>query len=162
MTKLTVFYTADKNAQGKGNTRKIAEMVAKAAGTELFQLRQVIPYSDDPNEWNKQTRLDMENDNRPELAEYPNNLEAIDEIYIGFPDYWGTAPMPVFSFLQKAGWEGKTIHPFVTHDGGGFGSAVEDIKRVCPGAKVTEGLEVLGRDVDGAEPTVIEWVKAEK
>lgn len=82
----------------------------------------------------------------------PNLTEA-------FPNYWGTMPMAVFTFLGSVNWEGKTIHPFVTHEGSVFGNAENDIKKTCTGATVTKGLSIHGGSADGAKSAVMKWVK---
>lgn len=76
---------------------------------------------------------------RPELREYPDSLEPYDTVYLGYPNYWGTMPMPVFTFLEHFDFSGKTIRPFCTHEGSGLGHSVEDIRRLCPGAGWSRG-----------------------
>lgn len=48
--------------------------------------------------------------------------------------------MPVFTFLERFDFSGKTIRPFCTHEGSGMGCSVSDIKRICPDAIVEQGL----------------------
>lgn len=44
-------------------------------------------------------------------------------IYLGYPNWWGTMPMAVFTLLEHCDFFGKTINPFYTHEGSGMGQA---------------------------------------
>ena len=67
--------------------------------------------------------------------------------------------MVVFTFLERYDFTGKTIRPFCTHEGSGLGSSEQDIRRLCPGAKVEPGLAVQGGSVQHAEPAIRAWLK---
>jgi len=73
---------------------------------------------------------------RPELTNTVENMESYDVIYLGYPNWWGTMPMAVFTFLESYDFSGKTIIPFCTHEGSGIGNSERDIKKLCPKAKV--------------------------
>lgn len=66
-------------------------------------------------------------------------------------------PMPVFTFLEHFDFSGKTIRPFCTHEGSGLGHSVEDIRRLCPGARVEPGLAIRGTGVRTAVPALRAW-----
>ena len=74
-------------------------------------------------------------DARPELKEIPDISEYTD-IFLGYLNYCGTMPMPVFTFLSSVSTEKKTIHPFCTNEGSGAGKSAEDIRKICPKADV--------------------------
>ena len=86
------------------------------------------------------------------------SLDLYDEIYLGFPNYWGDMPMAVYTFLEKFDWSGKTIHPFCTHEGSGLSGTERNIQNVCKGAAVTKGLAIQGSSVDRAGETIRKWV----
>lgn len=167
MAKLVAFYSrADENYfSGSyryvevGNTEKVANMIAEATGAALFKIEQVTPYSADYNTCIEQAKADLRTKARPELISFPKNMDEYDEVYLGFPNYWGTMPMAVYTFLEKVNWEGKTIHPFITHEGSGFGGAESDIRKTCAGANVEKGLAIQGGRVDGSKSAVEKWVK---
>ena len=106
-----------------------------------------------------EAKADWQKNARPELLHLPANLDAYDEIYLGYPNYCGTMPMAVYSFLEHYDFTGKTIHPFCTHEGSGMGSSVSDIKRLCPGAKVEKGLAIHGGSAANSKKIIEEWVK---
>ena len=110
----------------------------------------------------KQAQADQRQDARPALRAPPDHLEDYDTIYLGYPNYWGTMPMCVFTFLASFDFTGKTILPFCTHEGSGLGRSEADIRRLCPGARVGRGLAILGTAVCREEAALAAWVKRGK
>lgn len=161
--KLVVFYSrADENyVNGMiktleiGNTEIVAGMIQELTGADLFKIEQVKSYAKDYNECIAQAQADQQRDARPALKGYP---ERYDVIYLGYPNYWSTMPMAVFTFLEHFQWEGKTIKPFCTHEGSGMGSSVRDIKSLCPDAKVEKGLAIRGGNVRQAKEEIENWI----
>ena len=127
-----------------GNTEVVARRLQVLTGADLFQLEPVHPYSDNYNQCIEQAQADQRQDARPALRALPDHLEDYDTIYLGYPNYWGTMPMCVFTFLASFDFTGKTILPFCTHEGSGLGRSEADIRRLCPGARVGRGLAILG------------------
>lgn len=103
--------------------------------------------------------MDQRRGARPELKQYPEEFEKYDTIYLGFPNYWSTMPMAVFTFLEHFDFTGKTICPFCTHEGSGMGSSEADIRRFCPGAKLKKGLAIRGGSAGSAEQEIRRWLK---
>ncbi|MBD9195999.1 MAG: hypothetical protein EGQ09_02920 [Clostridiales bacterium] len=104
-----------------GNTEKAAELLADITGGELFHIRQAEPYSDVYQTCIAEAQQDLRSHARPEVLDLPEALDAYDEIYLGYPNYWGTMPMAVYTFLEHYDFTGKVIHPFCTHEGSGLG-----------------------------------------
>ncbi|MFR7767941.1 MAG: flavodoxin [Oscillospiraceae bacterium] len=75
-----------------------------------------------------------------ELTALPESLDDYDEIYLGYPNYCGTMPMAVYTFLEHYDWQGKTIHPFCTNEGSGLSNTEQDIRRAAKGVRVARGL----------------------
>lgn len=108
MAKLVVFYSrADENYFGGqhryikvGNTEKAAKTIAQITGADLFKIEQKVPYAADYNTCVAEARKDFQENARPELVNLPTNLNAYDEIYLGYPNYCGTMPMAVYTFLE--------------------------------------------------------------
>ena len=144
MAKLVAFYSrADENYFGGsmkyievGNTEKAAKMIAELTGADLFKIEQKVPYSADYRECVDQARKDKQENARPELVSLPKNFEQYDEIYLGYPNYCGTMPMAVYTFLESLNFDGKKIHPFCTHEGSGLSGTESDIKNCAPNAIV--------------------------
>ncbi len=140
-----------------GNTEIAAKMLQEITGADLFKIEPILSYSKNYNECIAQAQSDQKRDARPELKEYPNSLDQYDTIYLGYPNYWGTMPMPVFTFLEHFDFSGKIIRPFCTHEGSGLGRSESDICRLCPGAKVEKGLAIQGSGVQNAEAAIQRW-----
>ena len=165
MAKLIAFYSrADENYFGGayrtisvGNTEKAANMLARITGADLFKIEQKVPYSANYQQCIAEAKRDLQAGARPELVTLPENLDAYDEIYLGYPNYWGTMPMAVYTFLEHYDFTGKVIHPFCTHEGSGLSGTVRDIQKAAKGATVTPGLAIHGSNVDSAEAKLKGW-----
>lgn len=142
-----------------GNTEVAAKMIQRLTGGDLFKIDPVKKYSADYNTCTQEAQQDLRADARPDLASYPDSVDWYDTIILGYPNYWGTCPMPVLTFLEEYDFSGKTILPFCTHEGSGLGRSEGDIKKTCPDAKVGKGLAIHGADVNGAEKEIERWLK---
>ena len=140
-----------------GNTEVVARRLQVLTGADLFQLEPVHPYSDNYNQCIEQAQADQRQDARPALRALPDHLEDYDTIYLGYPNYWGTMPMAVYTFLEHFNFSGKTIHPFCTHEGSGLSGTEKDIQRAAKGALVARGLSIYGSSVDQAKPALEKW-----
>lgn len=141
-----------------GNTEVAARIIQKLTGADLFRIEPVQEYARDYNTCIAQAQADQRRNARPELKQYPKNLDSWDRIYLGYPNYWSTMPMAVFTFLEHYDFSGKTILPFCTHEGSGMGGSENDIRKLCPGARVEKGLAIRGGNVSSSEPAVRRWL----
>ena len=170
MAKLVAFYSrADENYfEGSyryvevGNTEKAAKMIAELIGADLFKIEQKENYAAEYQTCIEQAQTDKRASARPELVTMPESMDEYDEIYLGYPNYWGTMPMAVFTFLEQINWIGKTIHPFCTHEGSGMGSSVRDLEKNCAGAQIAKGLAIHGSEVDHAKTAIEAWIDCKK
>lgn len=142
-----------------GNTEVAANILQKLTNAKLFQMQPVREYSKDYNECIAEAQADQRRDARPELINYPEDFDKYDTVYLGYPNYWGTMPMSVFTFLEHFDFTGKTIFPFCTHEGSGMGHSESDIKRLCPNAKVKKGLALRGGNIQHSEPDIKRWLE---
>ena len=140
-----------------GNTQKTAEILREITGADIFRIEPVQPYSDSYNECIEQAKQDNQNNARPALKALPDSLDGYDTIYLGYPNYWGTMPMCVFTFLEHFDFGGKTIKPFCTHEGSALGTSESDIKKLCPGARVEKGLAIHSSRMNGARVQLEKW-----
>lgn len=135
--KLVAYFSAS------GVTKRVAERLAKQEDTDLFEIRPVQPYTDADLNWmDKKSRSSLEmNDksSRVEIAEKVQNMDQYDEIQIGFPICWGVAPHIINSFLEQYDLSGKTITPFATSGGSGYGQSNNELEPSAPGAKFNPG-----------------------
>ena len=142
-----------------GNTQVAAEMIEEYTGGDLFKIEANYEYPSDYMECTEVAQDELDNEARPELTESVDNMDEYDVIFLGYPNWWGTAPMAVFTFLEEYDFDGKTIVPFCTHEGSGMGDSESDIREVCPGAEVKKGLAIHGGIVDRAKSAITNWIK---
>jgi flavodoxin len=142
-----------------GNTEVAARMIQKLAGSDIFRIDTVKAYPADYNETTDVARQELRQEARPELSGHVVNMDDYDVVFLGYPNWWGTMPMAVFTFLEEYGFSGKTIAPFCTHEGSGMGHSESDIKKLCPGAKVAKGLSIRGVSVQGAGNDISDWLR---
>lgn len=142
-----------------GNTEKLAKVIQNITKAELFKIEPFKAYPKDYSDCLFQVKQDQRREARPELKSWPENLALYEVIYLGYPNYWGTLPMPVFTFLEKYNMDGTVIKPFCTHEGSGLGKSVEDIKKVCPKAVVKTGLEIHGEPKAFERKKILCWLK---
>lgn len=145
----------------QGNTERVALLLAAETGGDLFRIEQKLPYAKSYNDCIEQAREDQLHDARPELKRLPDSLDGYDTVFLGYPNYWGTMPMAVFTFLETFSFAGKRILPFCTHEGSGLGSSLRDLRGLVPDAEIGEGLAIHGSRVDREENTVKAWAKKE-
>ena len=142
-----------------GNTEVLAKKIQSLTGGDLFEIKTVKPYPSDYNEATKVARVELRQNARPELSETVRNMDDYNVIYLGYPNWWNTFPMAVFTFLESYNFSGKTIIPFCTHEGSGMGRSESDIKKLCPDATVLPGLAVYGSMVASADDDLMAWLK---
>ena len=143
----------------KGNTERVAEFIQKAVGGDLFEVKTVKKYSDSYMTCIEEAKEELRTKARPEIKAYPENFEDYDVIFVGYPNWWGTMPMCMFTLLEKYDLTGKTIIPFCTNEGSGMGASERDLKNICKGAMVKGGLSVHGAESANAEGKVADWSK---
>lgn len=142
-----------------GNTEVIAKKIQELTGSDLFQIETMYSYPEDYTETTNVAQVEKRENSRPELTAKIDDMAAYEIIYIGYPNWWGTMPMAVFTFLEAYDFSGKIIVPFCTHEGSGMGSSERDIKKMCPNAKVLSGLASEGGNVAKADKDVSNWLK---
>ena len=142
-----------------GNTEVVAQMIQKKTGGDLFPIETVAAYPNDYTETTDVAKNELRTKARPKLKRQVENMEVYDIIFLGYPNWWGAPPMAVFTFLEGYDFSGKTIVPFCTHEGSGMGHSESDIKEICPGATMLNGLSIRGRSVQRAENDVSAWLR---
>lgn len=142
-----------------GNTEVAASMIQKIKDGDMFHIEAVKPYPNDYTETTNVAKDELRKNTRPELTDKVTGMDSYDVIFLGYPNWWGTAPMPVFTFLEYYDFSGKTIIPFCTHEGSGMGHSERDIKKACPGARVEKGISIRGGSVKGAEKDISKWIE---
>lgn len=142
-----------------GNTRAVAEHIHKRLAAQLLELKTAHSYPDAYRPTTEQARRELDTNFRPQLTTDIDSLESFQTLFIGYPSWWGTMPMALFSFLEKHTVGNRTLAPFCTHEGSGLGRSVNDLTRLCPQANIMEGLAVRGSAAAQAQDSVDSWLK---
>lgn len=145
-----------------GNTAVIAKKIQGLTGGTLFEIKTIKQYPEDYTETTEVSKVELRNNARPEIAEHLKEIDTYDIIYLGYPNWWGTMPMAVYTFLESYEFKGKTIVPFCTHEGSGLGKSENDIKRICPETSLLRGIAFRGSSVSSADDEVKNWLKNQK
>ncbi len=142
----------------KGNTHIVAEMIAAETGGDLFRIEPQTPYPDDYTECTEVAKRELSAKARP-AVQGDIAVEEYDTVFIGYPNWWGDAPMPVYTFIEKHEWQGKTVIPFCTHEGSGLSGTESKLKAACKGSTVLKGLAMRGATAQNAQAQARESVK---
>ena len=143
----------------KGHTAVVAESIQRAIGGDLFEIETVKTYIADHMKMIYEAKEELEKGVRPALKAYPDSLDAYDTVFLCYPNWWNTLPMPVLGFIEHYEWSGKHIIPVNTSEGSGAGKSVARIREVCTGAAVDEAYELKGSDVDSKIGEIESWAK---
>lgn len=125
-----------------GNTQIVAQLIADATKADTFQIRPAENYPTDYTECTEVAKEEHDTGARPAVIG-DIKAEDYDVIFLGYPNWWGDAPMAVYTFIDKHDWNGKTVIPFCTHEGSGLSNEAE-IKAACKGADVLKGFDIYG------------------
>lgn len=150
-----------KDGEELGSTEYVARIIQETTGGDLFRIETVDAYPLNHEPLVEQAADEQDERLRPELAGRIENLERYDTIILGFPNWWGDLPMPVYSFLEEYDFGAKTIIPFVTHGGSGFSNTRNAIADLQPGAFVSDDALSLSRNsVADSEEEIRQWAES--
>ena len=147
-----------------GNTAKVAKEIAAQTGATTWEIKEKNHYPTQYTPCIEVAKKELQAKARPEFIGEAPDLSDIDTIYLGYPNWWADAPMIVYSFLDKAKIDGKTILPFCTHEGSGLGSTAKKLAAAYPKAKMElKGLALYGhvaqKEPDAVKSAVASWLK---
>lgn len=158
------FSRADENYFGgimkyieKGNTEVIAEYIRDITEADIFKVEPLVAYSEDYMQCIEEAKVRTRNHNAP-IKENVPDISSYEVIYVGSPVYWGGMPEELFTALKELDYTGKTIRPFVTHEGSGLSSIPNQLKDICVGAKVESGIAITGSQVNSAKVKIENWI----
>ena len=166
-TLIAFFSRADENYFGGamryvkvGNTEIVCDLIREMIDADVFRIEMKKPYSPVYMTCIEEAKRDLREKARPELVSYPDSIDAYDTVILAYPNYWGTIPMAVATFLEKYDFTGKTILPLCTNEGSGMGGSERTIRQYAPGATVKKGLPITGSSAAGSGEIVKRWLTA--
>ena len=148
----------------EGNTAIIAKMIAEKTNGDLFEIK--VKNDNYPKSYTALTEYaqqEKRNNARPEIIGNVENFDDYDTIFIGYPNWWGDMPMPVYTFIESYDFTGKNVVPFCTHEGSGLSGTQNKVQNAAKGAKLLTGFAIYGHtaqnDRTEADKKVSEWLK---
>lgn len=151
--------TTSASVLAPGNAAKLASWIQQEVGGDLHSIVVEEPYSSDYDECLDRAADEKAENARPALASHVDNMEDYDIVFLGFPNWWYTLPMPVLTFVEEYEWSGKTVVPFVTHGTGGLSSTIRDLTAALPeDVTILESIGVYRPEVDDSQSAVQEWI----
>ena len=158
------FSRADENYFGgemryvdKGNTEVIAEYINDIVGADIFKVEPLNPYPADYMECIEEAKVRTKEHNAPIKENIPD-ISEYEVIYVGSPIYWGGMPEELFTALKGLDYSGKVLRPFTTHEGSGLSGVPRQLREICVGAEVLDGLAIIGSQVNNSKKKVEEWI----
>lgn len=146
----------------EGNTSIIAKYIQKYTGGDLFEIETQKDYSKDYHQCTLEAKEELQSNLLPLLKRDLDNKDDYQIIFIGYPNWWGTYPRVILSFLKTMSLKKKIIIPFCTHEGSGMGQSREDLKKECNEATIHQGISIKGSLVKNSEEKIKDWLESIK
>ena len=148
------------SVKAPGNVAQLASWIAEETEGELFSIQVTEPY---PADWdgclNRANKEKSENA-RPELVRTVEDVENYDVIFLGFPNWWYSCPMAIFSFIEGYDFSGKQIYLFCSHGTGGLARSVRDIADALPDSNISQNVfDAYAEDTADSRSEIEEWIK---
>ncbi len=151
--------TTSASVLAPGNAAKLASWIRQEVGGDLHSIVVEEPYSSDYDECLDRAADEKTENARPALASHVDHMEDYDIVFLGFPNWWYTLPMPVLTFVEEYDWSGKTVAPFVTHGTGGLSGTIRDLTAALPeDATILDPIGVYRPEVDDSQTAVQAWI----
>lgn len=140
-----------------GNTEVAAKKLAAITGARLVRIEQAQSYPEDYHQLTEVPKKELRAGARPPLKNAHPDMAGVAYVFLGYPNWWGTMPMPVWTFLEALDTAGKKIAPFCTNEGSGMGRSEKDLRALCPQAKILAGLPIIGHKVADSDEALRAW-----
>lgn len=145
-----------------GTAEKTAKEIAKQTGADIQEIVPAEPYDSNRDHYNalaRRAKKEHDEDMRPAIKNLIH-IDDYDTIFIGYPMWWYTFPMIIYTLFDQLDFKGKTIVPFNTHMGSGDGGTYKTIKELEPEARVLEGLPIEMSDAEKGDAEAIHnWLE---
>lgn len=141
-----------------GNTKAVAEEIHKQVGGDIVEIVPATPYSETYSVTVAKAKAEQAANARPAISTKIADFDKYDVIFLGYPNWWGSYPMPVATFVDTYKLDGKTVAPFFTHGGGGEQRCLSDLQKLTPNAKFTQDLVLSGSSAKNAQGQIKSWI----
>lgn len=144
-----------------GNVAQLASWISGETGGDLFSIKVSDPY---PADWDgclNRANKEKADGTHPALSKKLDNIEEYDTVFLGYPNWWYSCPMAIYSFLDEYDLSGKQVNLFCSHGTGGLAGSVKDITAALPkGTTVSDNVfHIYQDDTSAAQNDVLDWLK---
>ena len=150
MSKVLVAYFSH-----SGKTRRASQLIAETVGADLYEIKTVREYPKDEDRCIDIARVEFNAKARPDLAGDLPDLDKYEKIVVCFPCWHDTCPMGVLTFLEQYDFAGKTVYPFMTHEGSGPDGCNDDMKASCKNADVKPAMNGNGLKIEAIKAWLV-------
>ena len=147
-----------------GNTEIVAHKIQllTGGGNDMFHIEPQTAYPIYYTETTEIAQKEMRENSRPAIRGEIEDINRYENIFLGYPNWWGTTPMPILTFLESHDLNGKIVIPFCTHGGGGEQNCFKDFAKHIGKADSKKGFLVSGGQASSSRPQVESWLKGLK
>jgi flavodoxin len=146
-----------------GTAERVAKEIAKQIDADITEIQPVKPYDSNRDHYNALAALAKKEHDENQRPKIKNeiNLDGYDNIFIGYPMWWYTFPMIIYTLFDEVDFSGKTVIPFNTHMGSYDGGTYSHMKKLIPNANVLKGLPIEMSDAENGSPKAVnQWLKS--
>lgn len=126
-----------------GNTREMAEYIAKQTDGDIFEIIPKTPYPENYTKCTEVALAERDGDMRPEIKDLPDNIDEYDTLIIGYPIWWHTAPMIIGTFLESYDLTDVEVYPFTqsaSMNKEQFENSMDFVRSCAGNGRVHDGL----------------------
>ena len=142
----------------EGNAEHIAKVIQKLTGADIYEIEPAKEYSKDYMRCTEEARDELRNQTRPEFKNPLSSIDEYDTIYLCYPNWWGTYPRVVATFLEKYDFSDKKVKPMCTHEGRGMGSSERELIQTLPNSIIKSGLAIKGTNAHSSNNQIEKWI----
>ena len=141
-----------------GNTEVVANMIQKITGGDMFPIESVTAYPNDYTETTEVAKNELRAKARPNLTRQVENIARYDMIFLGYPNWWGTMPMPVHTFLRVMISPERKSFPFAPTKAAAWATVNRILPKHVPRLYVLKGIAIHGTTASSANSNVSSWI----
>jgi flavodoxin len=145
-----------------GTAEKVAKEIAKQIDADITEIQPVKPYDSNREHYNALAALAKKEHDENQRPRIKNeiNLDSYDNIFIGYPMWWYTFPMILYTLFDEVDFSEKTVIPFNTHMGSYDGGTYSHMNKLIPNTNVLKGLPIEMSDAENGSPKAVnKWLK---
>jgi len=113
----------------------------------LFEIKPVTAYPAGFSEVASIAQSEWSSNARPAIAEALENIDDYDNVFIGYPIWYGHAPRIIYSFLDEYNLSDKNVYLFATSSSSGMGGSVSELSAAYTQVNFLSSLRVTSSTV---------------